>query len=493
MRAPTGTRAPVWVWLTPLLVSLAITVPFIGRPVLWQDELATYSVTTRSYPDLLRSLVHQDGVLGLYYSVVHLWVLVAGASPTSLRLPSAVFVALAAALTALIGARLLDPVAGLVAGLLLPVLPMLTRYAQEARAEAMTVFFAALATALLLRALAATEHRPLAPGWWVLRGEPGWLAYAAAVLLLGYSQLTALGLLLAHGTGVLLLSRRSGAAGGQLWRWASACLPALVLVLPAVAVGRLQQSQVSWIPPNSLHTLATLPTTLFLDQVNGWTVLALALLVLLGTVLTHRYRAAAGFATALAVLPVLALLAVALASPLFRGRYLVFTLVGWCLLLAVPAAGRWWAGALVVAAVALSGVPGQVTARAPVRPGQPDYRAIAAVLVTHEQPGDVMVVPTAHGQRFRVGLTVYTPTRDLPRDVLAVATAVQTGRLDAKECTAASCLGHPLRVWVGCLGACTDPLQSLEPPVRHRLAAQGYLARQEWHEGGGAITLLTIR
>ncbi|MEU7620006.1 glycosyltransferase family 39 protein, partial [Micromonospora rifamycinica] len=184
------------VWLVPLLVTLLVGGYGIGRAQLWRDELATWSAATRPVGDLLRLTRTVDAATGPYYLSVHAWTGLSGDSEVALRLPSVLAMAGAAGLTAVLGRRLFGSAAGLLAGLLLAVLPGTSRYAQEARPYALVTLLAVLATVLLVRALDR-------PGRW------RWAGYAAAVAGLGLAHLLALGLVAAHAVVVL-----TGAGGG---------------------------------------------------------------------------------------------------------------------------------------------------------------------------------------------------------------------------------------------------------------------------------------
>ncbi|MGW4499394.1 glycosyltransferase family 39 protein [Micromonospora sp. NPDC004336] len=184
---------PVWPW--PALLTLLVTAAGIGRAQPWRDELATWSAATRPVGDLLRLTGTIDAATGPYYLLMHAWVALAGDSVTALRLPAALAMAAAAGLTALLGQRLVDARAGLLAGLLLAVLPGTSRYGQEARPYALATLLAVLATLLLVEALRR-------PGW------ARWAAYAAAVAGLGLTHLIALTLLAAHAVTVLAAHRR---------------------------------------------------------------------------------------------------------------------------------------------------------------------------------------------------------------------------------------------------------------------------------------------
>ncbi len=157
----------------------------IGRAVLWQDELATVSAGTRSLPDLARLCAHVDGVLAAYYVLVHVWVSAFGASPVSVRLPSALAMSAAAGVTAVLGARPFDRRAGLLAGLVLAGLPAASWVGQEARPSAITFLLVAVSTLLLVRAV----DRPVTRRW---------ALYGLAIVALGTMQLTTTVLVLAH-------------------------------------------------------------------------------------------------------------------------------------------------------------------------------------------------------------------------------------------------------------------------------------------------------
>ncbi|MFC8616858.1 glycosyltransferase family 39 protein [Micromonospora purpureochromogenes] len=189
------------VWVPPLLATLIVGLYGIGDAQPWRDELATWSAATRPLGDLLRLTGTVDAATGPYYLLMHGWVRLFGDSATALRLPSALAMAGAAGLTAVLGRWLLGTRAGLLAGLLFAVLPGTSRYAQEARPYALASLFAVLATLLLVAAL----RRPV----WIR-----WAGYAAAVAALGLTHLLALTLLAAHAAVVLVAWWRGPAAAG---------------------------------------------------------------------------------------------------------------------------------------------------------------------------------------------------------------------------------------------------------------------------------------
>ncbi|MFE9205747.1 glycosyltransferase family 39 protein [Micromonospora sp. NPDC007230] len=190
-----------WVAAAPALLTLVVTLAGIGHAQPWRDELATWSAATRPVGDLIRLAGTIDAATGPYYLAMHGWTTLAGTSPTALRLPSALAMAGAAALTARLGERLVTARVGLIAGLLFAALPSTSRYGQEARPYALATFLAVLATLLLAGALRRPTGRR-------------WTGYALAVAALGLTHLIALTLLAAHGLVVLLAAWRGPAAAG---------------------------------------------------------------------------------------------------------------------------------------------------------------------------------------------------------------------------------------------------------------------------------------
>ncbi|WP_018784779.1 glycosyltransferase family 39 protein [Micromonospora sp. CNB394] len=199
MSASVSARSGPMVWAVPGLLTLAVTLAGLGHAQPWRDELATWSAATRPVADLTRMTRTIDAATGPYYLLVHGWTAVAGTSPTALRLPSALAMAVAAALTARLGAALAGRRAGLLAGLLFAVLPVTSRYGQEARPYAVATLLAVLATLLLVEALRRPTWRR-------------WAGYALAVAPLALLHLIALTLLAAHAVVVLLTAARGPAA-----------------------------------------------------------------------------------------------------------------------------------------------------------------------------------------------------------------------------------------------------------------------------------------
>ncbi len=496
------------VWLAPTVVTLVLTLAGLDAAQPWRDELATWSAATRGVPALLRLAGTIDAATGPYYLLMHAWVAVAGDSVAALRLPSALAMAAAAGMTAVLGQRLAGARVGALAGLLFAVLPGTSRYGQEARPYALATALAVLSTLLLVDAL--RRH-----GW----GR--WAGYAAATLALGLTHLIALTLLAAHALVVLTRTDRTvgpppPSAGtatadpavdraptnhrnpdrtgvgrlGQLRSWLLALVPVALVLTPLFVLARSQRSrQLDWVDTARLGDLATLPGGLAQSAVVGGMLAALAAL---GAGLLGR-RGLLPLAAVL--LPVLLLFAAGLAVPLWVPRYLVFVVPFGCLLAgAAVAAPRLPAALGVLALVGLLGLPDQVALRRThewPRTTTVDYRSAARIVADGQRPGDAVVYSPRDSWLFLdLGLR-YHLRGQVPRDVLATEDQDRRGDLWAVECARpAECLAGTDRVWLVVAGRRADPLAAV-PGAKGDALRAGFTVTQVWPRPGLTIALLT--
>ncbi len=463
--------------VVPFLAELIAGGYRIGVPSLWRDEAATISGSQRPLGAIIDLTLHQDAVHGAYYLLMHAVISAGGISATVLRLPSLIAMALAAGLLAALGRRLAaasglpwPAAAGLLAGLALALVPITTRYAQEARPYALTSLTAVLATYLLVRAVPA--------GRW-----PWWASYAAALALTGYFNLFAVALALAHGVS-LLLARGQAKAGdvpagpggpglvtfGTLRAWVLSCLAAAVALGPMAVLALLQSGQLNWVTSPDLSTVATL----IRDFAGAALAIPLvALLAVLGWVAGPGLARGRGLVLAVValpwlILPPVVLLAVSLADPLYVERYVIFCLPALSLLVGAgltwlvkltgeavsqrgAAAGRSRALAflpsavLAVAMVAALAGPQQAIRQPASRAD--NLRALAAVIGARERPGDaIWYLPW---DTALVGMAYPAPfarLRDIGLGRSPIASATLRG-LPASQPTVAGRLRTVRRVW----------------------------------------------
>ncbi|MFV2111897.1 glycosyltransferase family 39 protein [Micromonospora sp. LOL_025] len=463
------------VWLAPTLATLAVVLTGIDHAQPWRDELATWSAASRSPGELVRLAGTIDAATSPYYLFMHAWVAVFGDSVTALRLPATLAMAATAGLTALLGQRLLGARAGLLAGLLLAVLPGTSRYGQEARPYALATFLAVLATLLLVEAAAR-------PRW------TRWAGYAAAVAALGLTHLVALTLLAAHAVAVLA-GRRTGPPNRPL-RWALALLPTVLLLTPLVLLAREQRSrQLGWVATARPDDLAALAGGVAQSGVVGGVLVGLAAL---GAARLGRRALLAGLAV---LLPVLLLFAAGLAVPLWVPRYLVFVVPFACLLAGAALATVPLPPALAVVALAgLLGLPDQAALRRThewPRSATVDYRGAARIVADGQRPGDAVVYSPRQSWLFLdLGLAYHLGDRR-PRDVLVTEDQARRGDLWAAECAhPAGCLAGAERVWLVVAGRRDDPLAAVAGPKGDALRAD-YTVVRVWPRPGLTVALLT--
>jgi len=326
------------------------------------DEVATRWAAVISLRHLAHLLNNQDAVHGFYYLLMHGWVAV-GSSPAVLRIPSVAAMTVAVALVAVLTRRLTGSGwAGLFAGLVMALTPMISFYAQTARSYAMVLACVVAATLVLVQALSAEAAG--AGGQRVMRW---WLGYGALVVVAGYLNEMSLLMLAAHAVTVVVA--RYGVA--VVRRWAVTAAVSVALVVPLVLISVREDNAVGWIPRPGLTALRVL----FHDYFGSATVLA-ALLVVCAVLAVLPFgagpgRPAAGAASSgtapaaqapawwrggvslpsvaapLLVAPALLLILESLvARPFYVDRYVLYGAAGAAMLAGTGLwrAGRWLAG-----------------------------------------------------------------------------------------------------------------------------------------------------
>ncbi|WP_189925204.1 glycosyltransferase family 39 protein [Kitasatospora xanthocidica] len=493
------------VWWWPALVTLAVGGYRLGTPDLWRDEIATATVATRSLGDLLRLLQHIDASNGVYYLLMHGWTAVFGDSTVALRTPSVLAMAGAAAFVALTARRLFGGrVAAVGAGLLFAVVPLVSRYAQEARSYALVTCAVAASAFFLLRALERPTWRRWAP-------------YSAAMALAGAGHLISLSTVAGQVAlvGLHLWRTRAAADRRLLWRYPLAVAVAAVPVLPVVLLGSRQSDrQLGWITTPSLRRLAEFGQHLFGSDLVFF---AFVLLALPALALPGR-RLQAWQVLLLAELPVLAVWLVSRlgGTSYFIDRYLLFTVPAWAVLAgggvgavygavaararrgttprrAVAAAGLLAGALLAVPAVAA------LPAQPPVRyvgshnDSEEPYKAAARTIAAGYRAGDGMAAPLGDQSWAMVwpGVGYYLPSDVRPYPVFVARSADDAEDLSPTPCPAPEdCLGPASRIWLLVLGDTADPLGAMPTDQAQVLRTRYGAPDQVTPLGGFTLALL---
>jgi mannosyltransferase len=481
-------------WLVPALAALAVGLARAGVPELWRDEVSSWSASGRRLGELFALLRNVDASNGAYYVLLHGWTQVFGDSPTALRLPSALAMAGAAALTALTARRLFaSPAAGLAAGLLLATVPQVSRYAQEARSYAVVTCAVAGATWCLLRAL----DRP---------GAARWACYALCTAAAGLFHLVALSALVGQLPMVLLAARRPGRRA-LLWQWPAAATAGLLPTVPLILLGHHQSGrQLSWLAAPTRRDLQFVWQDVFGSYHVLYTFLVLGLIALV-------WRPTSGAAVRLlaaAVLPVTVVWFVSRhgGTSYFLARYLLFTLPAWAALAGggvgvlyalLPRAARSApvavALALAVAAVpAWQGLDAQRALRTAVGHTDTDYRGAAAIVAAGYRPGDGLVTAGGTESWMMVGPAVayYLPRSIRPQAMFVQESAVSADDLFPVECRVpAACTGDGSRAWVVTIGTGSDPFRDL--PAAQALVLRTDFTPAEVRQIPGLTVSLLVR
>ncbi|MFF8195764.1 hypothetical protein ACF05L_33995 [Streptomyces bobili] len=363
-RRQTPGPAKAVVVIAPLALTIALGLWGIRRKnTMWGDESVTYQLAHRDLSQIWLTAQHIDLVHALYYAVMHEIFGLFGGGLLTLRLPSVLAMSVAASGVGLLALRLAGPRAGLLAGLVFPLLPQVQKYAQEGRSYAMVCALLTWATYALV---VSVPHRTR---W-------RWAVYGSTMLLACLLHEFAVLALVAHG--VTLVVSRAPRPVLRAWSVAAACVVAGLLPLAICSAG--QSEQVSWIGG------PVRPGYFLVVAVVG-VACALAPLRVRGPV---RLSA---LAVPILALPGLLLLIASLVKPLFVDRYVLYSNIGVALLLGAwtdyflrrqrSSRYAWIAAVAVLAAL----VQPSLSLRTPQSRSN-DVTAIGATVRKEGRPGD---------------------------------------------------------------------------------------------------------
>ncbi|UGY91145.1 glycosyltransferase family 39 protein [Streptomyces gobiensis] len=272
---------------------------------MWRDESVTYQVAHRSLPEIRNLLENIDIVHGLYYLLMKALFSIWDGGLITLRLPSVLAMAIAAACVALLGHQLAGPRAGLIAGSIFPLIPSIQQYAQEGRSYALVCALVALSTYLLVR----TISRP---------SKQLWLAYTATLLIACLLHEFAVLALLAHGS-TLFLARLPLALRRS---WAMSAGAVVAGLSPLAVLSMRQSDQISWLGHPSWAQWSAFAAQAILGIIC-------ALVPTRATGSPVRLRT---LALPLLTLPTAALLLASLHKPVYIDRYVLYSTIALALL-----------------------------------------------------------------------------------------------------------------------------------------------------------------
>jgi mannosyltransferase len=252
--------------------ALALRLYGLGDKPFWLDEIASLRRATASVPDLVGDSLYNNHYPSYF---LLLWLIAKiGTSQWLLRLPSAIFGALAASLTCVVGSRVAGPRSGLIAGLLMAVSPFQVQFGQEARSY--TLVSCLILTALFGLVRLAQEPAAAACPVWRRGGLRGaWIAYslgtAAALSVLN----VAIPWLIASNLSALaIVWRASDSRRAFLRNWGLAQALILAIWLPslawvyAVSEGVLYGA--GWAPAETAKTIWSIIAPVYLLRISSF-------------------------------------------------------------------------------------------------------------------------------------------------------------------------------------------------------------------------------
>jgi len=365
-------------------------------PSLWGDEVTSVLSSERSLPSLFTMLGHVDAVHGTYYFILHFWVDVFGASPFSVRFPSAIAVGVMAAGVVFLGSRLGGARMGVIAGIVAVLIPRSTYMGEEARGYAMSAAAAVWLTLLLVKLVSDLAPR-----------KRLWVLYGIGVAVCGYIFLFSLLVLVAHAVLVLSLRRRS-----LTKTWGKSLALGFVLALPVIIFGASERNQIAFLADRSDATFADITVGQWFE--NDWTAVLAWLLILVAIAVpvigylrgrlspgshswfTTETQSGPRFTPLIVtwlVAPTVILVAVNTVHPIYSSRYLSFCVPAVALVIAsllTRLRRSWIAGAILVALAATS-AGSYIHDRGPYAKNGSDWAADAAVIQADAQAGDGVV------------------------------------------------------------------------------------------------------
>jgi mannosyltransferase len=380
-----------------ILGALAVLLSAAGSwiPSLWGDEVTSVLSAERSLPSLFTMLGHVDAVHGTYYVFLHFWVDVFGASPFSVRFPSAIAVGLMVAGVVLLGSRLGGLRMGVIGGMVAVIVPRTTYMGEETRGYAMSAACAVWLTLLLVKLVSDLSPR-----------RRLWILYGVGVAVCGYVFLFSLLVLVAHAVLVISLHRRSLAK-----TWAKSLGVGLALALPVIIYGASERGQIAFLADRSDATFRDITVGQWFENdltaILAWGLIMVAIVVPTVAVVRLRLRPVGALIPAItsrsprftllvatwAIAPTVMLVAINAVHPIYSSRYLSFCVPAVALLISslLTRFRRTWITGAIILILCATAVGSYLHDRGPYAKNGSDWAADAAVIQSNARAGDAII------------------------------------------------------------------------------------------------------
>jgi mannosyltransferase len=351
----------------------------------WFDEGVSVGVARLDWYNFGRILWRREANMSLYYLLLRIW-LHLGQSEAFIRALSVILGLAAIPILYLLGRRLFSLRAGLIAALLLAVNANHVRYSQEARSYSLMVLLCAASSLFFLKCLELPSRR----------NRIAYVLFSAAAV---YAHFYSVLLIIAQGLSLLFLERESIPREMKKdWRWITLLVSPIAVFVATTGAGPLR-----WIPRPEFKDLWELGLRLtgndgaLLFVAYAIAVMAAIVPMRSGSIRQRvnwenwRYR----FLLLWLLFPILSVLALSFARPLFLQRYFILCLPA-LLLLAAAGLSRIRSGWLMtLAALVLAGLSVQGTEsyyRHDFENAQRDnWRAASQYILANYQPDDALV------------------------------------------------------------------------------------------------------
>lgn len=386
---------------------------------MWRDESVTYQVAHRSLGDIWALLGNIDAVHGLYYFIMHgvfaLW----DGGLLALRAPSVIATVVAAAGVGAIGRRLQGARAGVLAGSVYAVIPLVQHFAQEGRSYALVSATVVWACYFFVRCLGSRPTRL-------------WVAYASLVVIAGWLHEFAVLVLVAHAVTLRLV----GDTGPTKRSWVVCVGATAVAIVPLAAVSAGQSGeQLGWLGRPSLAVwlqfFAISAAGLAMGRYAARTAAP-------GSTSGTSRLTVPAVAIPLLVLPGGLLLTISLLKPWYVERYVLYSMAGLALLIGATmdtlARSVAWrlmrvritACCLVIASLAIL-LPWSLLLRSP-ESRKDDTIAVSQAVETYAHRGDaVLFMPARRREWLLSAPSVYHKIDDLALDITPAASRTLQG------------------------------------------------------------------
>jgi Dolichyl-phosphate-mannose-protein mannosyltransferase len=155
-----GALAP----LALVLLAAVIRLPTLAQQSFWLDEGYTVRLVRMSFGGMLHEIPITESTPPVYYAAAWVWTRLFGSSEFGLRSLSAVAGILTVVVVYFIGVRIAGRTAGVIAGVLVALSPLMVWYSQEARAYALATLLSTITILCFVAFLQGRDERWLA-GW----------------------------------------------------------------------------------------------------------------------------------------------------------------------------------------------------------------------------------------------------------------------------------------------------------------------------------------